>query len=104
MPYNSTKDLAPVTLVAKVPELLVVPAASSAKTLEDFIAAAKAKPGGFNYASTGPGGMPQQLQGGMPYGGGFPGGGVPFLPPGAAGPPTPRVVQRAMGSPRRITR
>jgi len=58
MPYNSTKDLAPVTLVAKVPELLVVPAASASKTLEDFIAAAKAKPGGFNYASTGPGGMP----------------------------------------------
>ena len=58
MPYNSTKDLAPITLVAKVPELLVVPAASSSKTLEDFVAAAKAKPGGFNYASTGPGGMP----------------------------------------------
>jgi tripartite-type tricarboxylate transporter receptor subunit TctC len=33
MPYNSTKDLAPVTLVAKVPELLVVPAASASKTL-----------------------------------------------------------------------
>ena len=58
MPYNSTKDLAPITLVAKVPELLVVPAASASKTLEDFVAAAKAKPGGFNYASTGPGGMP----------------------------------------------
>ena len=58
MPYNSTRDLAPITLVAKVPELLVVPAASTSRTLEDFIAAAKAKPGGFNYASTGPGGMP----------------------------------------------
>ena len=58
MPYNSTKDLAPVTLVAKVPELLVVPAASPAKTLEDFIAAAKARPGAFNFASTGPGSMP----------------------------------------------
>jgi tripartite-type tricarboxylate transporter receptor subunit TctC len=58
MPYNSTKDLAPITLVAKVPELLVVPAASPAKSLEDFVAAAKAKPGAFNFASTGPGGMP----------------------------------------------
>ena len=58
MPYNSTKDLAPITLVAKVPELLVVPAASPARTLEDFVAAAKAKPGAFNFASTGPGGMP----------------------------------------------
>ena len=58
MPYNSTKDLAPITLVAKVPELLVVPAASPAGTLEDFVAAAKGKPGAFNFASTGPGGMP----------------------------------------------
>jgi tripartite-type tricarboxylate transporter receptor subunit TctC len=58
MPYNSTKDLAPITLVAKVPELLVVPASSTSKSLEDFIAAAKAKPGAFNFASTGPGGMP----------------------------------------------
>jgi tripartite-type tricarboxylate transporter receptor subunit TctC len=58
MPYNSTRDLIPVTLVAKVPELLVVPASSSAKTLDEFLAAAKAKPGSFNYASTGPGGMP----------------------------------------------
>jgi tripartite-type tricarboxylate transporter receptor subunit TctC len=58
MPYNSTKDLAPITLVAKVPELLVVPASSTSKSLEDFIAAAKARPGAFNFASTGPGGMP----------------------------------------------
>ena len=58
MPYNSTKDLAPITLVAKVPELLVVPATSPSKTLEEFIAAAKSKPGAFNFASTGPGGMP----------------------------------------------
>ncbi len=58
MPYNSTKDLVPITLVAKVPELLVVPASSASKSLEDFIAAAKAKPGAFNFASTGPGGMP----------------------------------------------
>ena len=58
MPYQSTRDLAPVTLVAKVPELLVVPATSSATSLDAFLAAAKAQPGSFNYASTGPGGMP----------------------------------------------
>ena len=58
MPYVSTRDLAPITLVAKVPELLVVPATSPSKTLEEFIAAAKAKPGAFNFGSTGPGGMP----------------------------------------------
>jgi tripartite-type tricarboxylate transporter receptor subunit TctC len=58
MPYNSTRDLVPVTLVAKVPELLVVPANASSKSLDEFLASAKAKPGSFNYASTGPGGMP----------------------------------------------
>ena len=58
VPYVSTRDLAPITLVAKVPELLVVPSTSASKTLEEFIAAAKAKPGGVNCASTGPGGMP----------------------------------------------
>ncbi len=58
MPYHSTRDLIPVTLVAKVPELLVVPANASSKSLDEFLAAAKARPGSFNYASTGPGGMP----------------------------------------------
>ena len=58
MPYNSTRDLIPVTLVAKVPELLVVPANAPSKSLDEFLASAKAKPGSFNYASTGPGGMP----------------------------------------------
>ena len=58
MPYNATRDLAPITLIAKVPEILVVPASSPSMTLEDFIAAAKARPGAFNFASTGAGGMP----------------------------------------------
>lgn len=58
MPYDPLKDLKPVTLVAKVPELLVVPADSPAKDLAAFSTMAKAKRGEFNYASTGPGSMP----------------------------------------------
>ena len=58
MPYVTLRDLKPLTLVAKVPELLVVPSSFAARTLPEFLAMAKAKPGDLNYGSTGPGGMP----------------------------------------------
>ncbi len=57
MPYRSTQDLKPITLVAKVPELLIIPASVPAKTLAEFIALAKSQPGKLNYGSTGPGSM-----------------------------------------------
>ena len=59
MPYQSTVDLKPITLVAKMRDLLVVPASSPAKSLADFIGMAKTKPGSLNYGSTGLGSMPQ---------------------------------------------
>ena len=59
MPYRSTIDLKPITLVAKMRDLLVVPTASPAKTLAEFITLAKARPGSLNYGSTGIGSMPQ---------------------------------------------
>ena len=58
MPYRPTVDLKPLTLVAKVPELLVVPENVPAKTLAEFLALARSKPGGLNYASTGIGAVP----------------------------------------------
>jgi tripartite-type tricarboxylate transporter receptor subunit TctC len=58
VPYDSTKDLAPVTLVAKVPEMLVAATSVPATNLAELIALAKAKPGQLNFASTGPGSMP----------------------------------------------
>jgi tripartite-type tricarboxylate transporter receptor subunit TctC len=58
MPYNVQKDLAPISLVVRVPEILVAASAVPAKTLPDFIAYAKEKNGAMNFASTGPGGMP----------------------------------------------
>ena len=51
----SPKDLAPVTLMGRFPMILVVGPSSDATTAKDFIAKAKAKPGGFNYASAGAG-------------------------------------------------
>lgn len=58
VPYDSLKDLKPVTLVAKVPELLVVANNVSASSMKELLALAKSKPGKLNFASTGPGSMP----------------------------------------------
>jgi len=56
--YDTLKDLQPVTLVAKVPEMLVVATSVPAKNLQELIALAKAQPGKLNFASTGLGGLP----------------------------------------------
>jgi tripartite-type tricarboxylate transporter receptor subunit TctC len=56
--YDSTKDLKAITLVAKVPEMLVVATNVPATNLGELIALAKAQPGKLNFASTGPGSMP----------------------------------------------
>jgi len=53
--YNPEKELAPVTLMGRFPMILVVGPASTATTAKDFIAQAKAQPGGTNYASAGAG-------------------------------------------------
>ncbi len=56
--YDTPKDLAPVTLVATVPEMLVTATSVPAKNMAELVALAKAQPGKLNFASTGPGGMP----------------------------------------------
>jgi tripartite-type tricarboxylate transporter receptor subunit TctC len=56
LPFDNLKDLAPVTLVADVPNVLVVnPRTVPSKTFAEFLALAKASPGKFFYASTGSG-------------------------------------------------
>jgi len=52
--YDPVKDLAPISLVATVPNVVVTQTAHPA-TLREFIAAAKAKPGGMNFGSGGSG-------------------------------------------------
>jgi tripartite-type tricarboxylate transporter receptor subunit TctC len=53
MPFDARKDLAPVGPVGDAPQLLVINAELPAKTLQEFIALAKAAPGRFNYGSAG---------------------------------------------------
>lgn len=55
MPFDTKKDLLPITNVAQGPMLVVVQDGSPHKTLKDLIAAAKAKPGTINFASAGVG-------------------------------------------------
>ena len=56
--YDTLKDLQPITLVAKVPEMLVVATSVPAKNMGELTALAKAQPGRLNFASTGPGSLP----------------------------------------------
>jgi len=55
MPFDTLRDLAPVSLLVKVPNVLVVNPSAPMKSVADLIAQAKAKPGGINYASSGNG-------------------------------------------------
>lgn len=56
--YDPLKDLQAITLVAKVPEMLVVATNVPAKNMAELVALAKAQPGKLNFASSGPGSLP----------------------------------------------
>ena len=58
LPYDPFKDFVPVTVLATVPNVLVVNAAVPARSVAELIALAKAKPGTLNYASAGNGSGP----------------------------------------------
>ncbi len=53
--FDALKDLTPVALVMVVPNVLVVGPAVTAKDVKELVAQMKAKPGTFNYASSGAG-------------------------------------------------
>lgn len=55
LPYDTVKDFAPVTLVAESPLVFVAHPSLGVGDIKALIAAAKAKPGRINYASSGPG-------------------------------------------------
>lgn len=61
LPYDLLKDLQTVTLVGQTSVVLVVHPSMSAKTVAEFVDAAKQKPGSLNYGSAGIG-SPQHLQ------------------------------------------
>jgi tripartite-type tricarboxylate transporter receptor subunit TctC len=53
MPYDTEKDLAPVTMLARDSNLLIVPASSPAKSVAELVTLAKGKPGQLKFASGG---------------------------------------------------
>jgi tripartite-type tricarboxylate transporter receptor subunit TctC len=55
LPYDAQADFTPIGLAALSANVLLVPASLGVKTLRDFIALAKSKPGQFNYGSSGNG-------------------------------------------------
>jgi tripartite-type tricarboxylate transporter receptor subunit TctC len=56
--YVTLRDLQPITLVAKVPEMLVVATSVPANNMKELVALAKKEPGKLNFASSGPGSLP----------------------------------------------
>jgi tripartite-type tricarboxylate transporter receptor subunit TctC len=62
MPYDALKSFQPITLIGTNANVLVVGAASPYKTVQDVMAAAKAKPGSISFASAG-NGTSQHLSG-----------------------------------------
>jgi tripartite-type tricarboxylate transporter receptor subunit TctC len=53
--YDPVKDLAPISLVATVPNVMITHPSVPAKTLQEFIALAKSRPGELNFGSGGSG-------------------------------------------------
>jgi tripartite-type tricarboxylate transporter receptor subunit TctC len=58
LPYDSFKDLAPITLLAQIPLIMVVNAEVPAGSVKDLVALARANPGTLSFASSGSGGAP----------------------------------------------
>jgi tripartite-type tricarboxylate transporter receptor subunit TctC len=96
LPFNTERDFLPISLVASLPQLLAANPSVPVKSVQELIAAAKASPGRYAFASVG-NGSPSHIAGELlklrtgidivhvPYKGGGPavadtlGGQVPFL-------------------------
>jgi tripartite-type tricarboxylate transporter receptor subunit TctC len=55
LPFDPVRDFTPISLVATIPFAMIVHPSVQAKTVEEFIALARAKPGTLNYSSAGSG-------------------------------------------------
>ncbi|WP_426958706.1 Bug family tripartite tricarboxylate transporter substrate binding protein [Muricoccus radiodurans] len=55
LPYDAVRDFVAVSHAVSFPQVMVVAPSSPIRTLADLVAAAKARPGGLNYASSGNG-------------------------------------------------
>jgi tripartite-type tricarboxylate transporter receptor subunit TctC len=55
--YDPLKDFVPITIISRIPSLMVVPPSSPAKSVADLVALAKSRPGKLNYGSGGVGSL-----------------------------------------------
>src|SRR3954464_7173341 len=58
VPYDVEKDIAPVTLVVTVPEMLAVASNVPANNMAELVALARSQPGNLNFPPAGVGGLP----------------------------------------------
>ncbi|WP_246660997.1 MULTISPECIES: tripartite tricarboxylate transporter substrate binding protein [unclassified Tardiphaga] len=59
LPYNPDTDIAPITLLTQLPSVLAVPTSLGVASVAEFLAKAKAAPGGLAYGSIGVGSLSQ---------------------------------------------
>ena len=63
LPYDIGRDFAPVSVIALIPNMVVINAKVPANTIQEFVALAKAQPGKMNYGSAGAGAGPPHNRG-----------------------------------------
>ena len=78
LPYDTANDFAGVAAIGSVPSALVVAPSKGFKNIQDFVAKAKATPGGFTYASAGVGSTTHLTAERFRISAGFPAVHVPF--------------------------
>jgi tripartite-type tricarboxylate transporter receptor subunit TctC len=78
MPYDPVRDFAGITPLGNVPLVLVISPQKNIKTLQEFVTAARAKPGSVNYAAAGIGTPPHLTMERFHVAAGFEGQLVPF--------------------------
>jgi tripartite-type tricarboxylate transporter receptor subunit TctC len=57
LPYDAVKDFSPITLIERLPNVLLINPNLPVKTISEFVAYVKSNPGKLNYASSGNGSM-----------------------------------------------
>ncbi len=57
LPYDPTKDIAPITMLTSLPSVLVVPASLNLNSVAEFVAAVKRDPAKFAFGSIGAGSL-----------------------------------------------
>jgi tripartite-type tricarboxylate transporter receptor subunit TctC len=55
MPYNAERDLVPITMIGSTPNVVIVPANSPYKTMQELLEDARKKPGRLTHSSAGTG-------------------------------------------------